>query len=63
MIEVNLITEDGKFSFEEWCEVPNFLHISYSEDGKMLAELPVIDKEQWEKFKLIGDLIFDNMEE
>lgn len=60
--------DDTKYTFAEWAECPNILEITCSawvSADKGYTEqfiLPVFNKEDWEEFKIAGDIAFTAMD-
>jgi hypothetical protein len=52
---------DTVYAFSEWTEVDGLLEIS-CDDSHTVFTLPVMDKEEWQKFKRAGDMAFELME-
>ena len=52
---------DTVYTFSEWTEAEGLLEISCDDSVRTLL-LPVMDKEEWQKFKRAGDLAFELME-
>lgn len=58
-IKIEYEVDDGRFIFEDWSETGGYLQITYKEDDTDDAVLPVMDKVQWERFKRLGDFVFE----
>ena len=60
-LSIEFSNGDTVYTFAEWTEVDGLLEISCN-DGHTDITLPVMDKDEWQKFKRAGDMAFELME-
>lgn len=60
-LSIEFSNGDTVYTFSEWTEIDGLLEISCDDSARTLV-LPVMDKEEWQKFKRAGDIAFELME-
>jgi hypothetical protein len=60
-LSIEFSNGDTVYTFAEWTEVDGLLEISCN-DSHTVVTLPVMDKDEWQKFKRAGDMAFELME-